>query len=247
MNTFWSSACSQLLRISLGLLQWIPPDHRLQLSTSQIFAWIAPVNTPWLSPTRCFFLYCAETIAFMGECLPIYHFNYILMFFVSDFYTQPRFRTTYNVTFGPPHHILHDGQYYTSTDQSPLPSPIPSPNELHGSGISIHKIYRHLLHRCWSPQIFLLWSQALASFPAKPGRHFLNEGPLKMRRLRRTKMQKNLPQHNLRFCLPSRYHSDSDDSDHLDCSGSNDRWYHWYHSPFIASVLSDGNDVDIKI
>ena len=35
-----------------------------------------------------------------------------------------------DVSFGPPQHVLRDGQFYTSTDQSPLPSPIPSLNEL---------------------------------------------------------------------------------------------------------------------
>ena len=52
------------------------------------------------------------------------------MLFVSDFFTQPQFKSSYNVTFGPPQHILRDGQFYTSTDQSPLPSPIPSLIEL---------------------------------------------------------------------------------------------------------------------
>jgi hypothetical protein len=53
------------------------------------------------------------------------------MFIFSAFFTQPQFKSSYNVLFGPPQHILHDGQFYTSTDQSPLPSPIPSFNNLH--------------------------------------------------------------------------------------------------------------------
>ena len=54
----------------------------------------------------------------MGECLPIYHFNYILMLLVSAFFTQPRSKSSYNVSFDPPQHILRGGQFYTSTDQS---------------------------------------------------------------------------------------------------------------------------------
>ena len=66
----------------------------------------------------------------MGACLPIFHFNYILTLFVSAFFTQPQFKSSYDVSFGPPQHVLCDSQFYTSTDQSPLPSPIPSLNEL---------------------------------------------------------------------------------------------------------------------
>ena len=67
----------------------------------------------------------------MGACLPIFHFNHILMLLISDFFSQIQFKSNYDVSFAPPLHVLRDGQFYTSTDQSPLPSPIPSPNELH--------------------------------------------------------------------------------------------------------------------
>ena len=53
------------------------------------------------------------------------------MLFVSAFFTQPQSKSNYDVSFGPPQHVLRDGQFYTSTDQSPLPSPIPSLSELH--------------------------------------------------------------------------------------------------------------------
>jgi hypothetical protein len=53
------------------------------------------------------------------------------MLFVSAFFTQPQSKSIYEVSFGPPHHVLSDGKFYTSTDRSPLPSPIPSYNELH--------------------------------------------------------------------------------------------------------------------
>ena len=54
----------------------------------------------------------------MGQCLTIYHFNYILMLFVSAFFTQSPSKSIYNVSFGPPQHILRGGQFYTSPDQS---------------------------------------------------------------------------------------------------------------------------------
>ena len=53
------------------------------------------------------------------------------MLLISDFFSQIQFKSNYDVSFGPPLHVLRDGQFYTSTDQSPLPSPIPSLNELH--------------------------------------------------------------------------------------------------------------------
>ena len=67
------------------------------------------------------------------------------MLFVSAFFTQPQSKSTYNVSFGRPQHLHCDGQFYTSTDESPLPSPIPSLNELQ-SNPSI----KDLRSRLWS-------------------------------------------------------------------------------------------------
>ena len=87
-------------------------------------------TAPGPANTSCF---PTSAILNLNGCLSLHFsfFNYILMLFVSDFFTQLQFKSSYDVSFGPPQHALCDGQFYTSTDQSPLPSPIPSPIELH--------------------------------------------------------------------------------------------------------------------
>jgi hypothetical protein len=84
-------------------------------------------------------------LASMGVSSYFFVFNYILMLLLSAFFAQPQSKSSYNVFFGPPQHILRDGLFYTSTDQTPLPSFIPSFNELH-SEPSI----KDLCSRLWS-------------------------------------------------------------------------------------------------
>ena len=83
----------------------------------------------------------------LNECVSLNFssFIYILMLFFSAFFTQPQFKSSYDVSFGPPQHVLRDGQFYTSTDQSPLPSPIPSLIEL-----PPEPVIKDLRSRLWS-------------------------------------------------------------------------------------------------
>ena len=95
----------QLFRVSLGLLQWIPPDHRLLLverlffqierHSSQDFTWTPLANTPHHHPltfvlrlTHDFSLPYFRYTQWVRVSL-FFIFNYILMLFFQPFLLNP--------------------------------------------------------------------------------------------------------------------------------------------------------------
>ena len=147
MNT-WSSQLqlsntqrsSLLLLFSLGLLQW-KLDHRPPRPTPKLnihcyfFGFHLDFSSKiliiaylgfhldcsheyFLVAHPFFFILYRDFHGWVSSYLSYQVINYILMLFVSAFFTQPRSKSKYNVLFGPPQHILHVGQFYTYINRS---------------------------------------------------------------------------------------------------------------------------------